>query len=73
MTESNRSFEERSWDQEAGGPGSLTVSEVTEMQNLRRWGLSYRDIAISRYRGVRETSCIDSIQVDSHGNARGIL
>src|SRR6266704_2171831 len=54
MTESNRSFEERSWDQEAGGPGSLTVSEVTEMQNLRRWGLSYRDIAISRYRDIAE-------------------
>jgi len=45
MTESNRSFEERSWDQEAGGPGSLNVSEDTEMQNLRRGGLSYRDIA----------------------------
>ena len=45
MTESDVSFEEESLDEEAGGPGSLTVSEVTELRNLRKGGLSYRDIA----------------------------
>ena len=45
MTESDVSFDERSWDEEAGGPGSPTLSEVSEMQNLRRGGFSYRDIA----------------------------
>jgi len=45
MTESDVSFEEKSLDEEAGGPGSLNVSEVTELRNLRKGGLSYRDIA----------------------------
>ena len=45
MTESDVSFEEESLDEEAGGPGSLTVSEVTELRNLGR-GVS--PTAISR-------------------------
>jgi len=45
-SKSGQSFEEMSWGEEAGGPGSLLVSEVKEMQGLRRNGFSYHDIEV---------------------------